>query len=399
MPTPAHATITVPLADRAYDVLVGAGLLDSLGERCAALFGQGRRAFLVFVAGLPDPLVIAASRSLAHHGFQVASASVRADEAHKSLGTLARLLVDIAETRHERTDPVVSLGGGVTGDLAGFLAATYRRGVPVVHCPTTLLSMVDASVGGKTGVNLLTDTGLKKNLVGAFWQPLLVLAYVASLATLPDRALRAGLAECFKHGMLGAMCDDESLFQWSTANLGAVLARDHAALIELVRRNVALKARVVVGDERESVGAGSAAPGSVQEAGGRALLNLGHTFAHAIEPIPTISPDSLPSNAPLQHGEAVALGLVAASVCAREAGLAPAAIHREVEAALRASGLPTAVRGLPDPAALLAAMGHDKKALGGRLRLVLPTGRGVARLVTEPATGAVEAGLAAIRAD
>lgn len=412
MPSPAMTTtIRVDLDERSYDAEVGPGLLESLGARCAALFGQGRRAFLVYDADLPDALVIASSRSLAHHGFHVSAASVRAEESAKSLGAVARLLVDLAQSRHERGEPVIALGGGVTGDVAGFLAAIYRRGAPVVQCPTTLLAMVDASVGGKTGVNLLTDSGLKKNLVGAFWQPSLVLADVVALTSLPDRHFRSGLAECLKHGMLGATCGDPGLFDWTVSRLGAILDRDAATLTELVARNIALKAKVVACDEREEAHASNkgdrtthhglqrngGAPNAIRAAGGRALLNLGHTFAHAIETIPGLTPDGDLRSAPLHHGEAVALGLIAASGAAESLGLAPKGLRAQVGEAVAACGLPRKIAGLPPDADLLDAMAHDKKVADNRLHLVLPTDgcRGV--VVADPPPSAVAAGWGAIR--
>ncbi len=379
-------TVVVHAASRDYEVVVGEGLLDSIGERLAPRFGPGRRAFLVYDAGLPDEAVIGVSRSLAHRGFHVSAASVHAEETRKTLGTLANLLVDLAESRQERGEPVIALGGGVVGDVGGFLAATYRRGIPVIQCPTTLLAMVDASVGGKTGVNLLTDAGLLKNMVGAFHQPDVVLADVGVLRSLPDRQFRAGLAECVKHALLSADAGDPDLLAWTLANAPRIVQRDTGVLIELIARNVAIKAAIVAGDEREeSTGDG-----------GRALLNLGHTFAHAIEPLPDLALGQ--SHITLLHGEAVALGLRAAAACARRAGLCPAGLPAALDEALAACGLPHEVSGLPPSAALLQRMSHDKKVLKGRTRLVLPLGEGRARVVENPPVEAVRAGLDAIRA-
>lgn len=384
--TPDARTVPVHTSTRDYDVVVGEGLLDTLGERLGPRFGPGRRAFLVYDAGLPDETVIGASRSLAHHGFLVSAASVQASEPRKTLGTIANLLVDIAETRQERGEPVIALGGGVVGDVAGFLAATYRRGVPVIQCPTTLLSMVDASVGGKTGVNILTDTGLLKNMVGAFHQPDLVLADIGSLRSLPDRQFRAGLAECVKHAMLSADAGDPGLLDWTLVHAARIARRDTGVLIELIARNVAVKASVVAGDEREE---------STGDRG-RALLNLGHTFAHAIEPLPELTIGDGPVT--LLHGEAVALGLVAAATCAARAGLCPNELPGDVSSALQACELPIEVGGLPEGASLLQRMSHDKKVLKGRARLVLPIGAGQSRVVVDPPVEAVLAGFDAIRA-
>ena len=322
-------------------------------------------------------------------GFAITTAQARATETDKSLETVERLLAEVAETNHERRDPVIALGGGIVGDVAGFVAAIYRRGVPVIQCPTTLLSMVDASVGGKTGVNLAgggaARGGLKKNFVGAFHQPALVVADVATLDSLPDRELRCGLAECVKHGLIAAAEDGGALLAWIEANLSRIAARDPASLVELVERNVRLKAGIVGRDERED-----------SDKDVRAALNLGHTFGHAIETLPGLTPDGDPAHAPLHHGEAVALGLVAAARCAEHLGLCERALGDRVVSVLRRIGLPVQVSGLPDSGAVLAAMRHDKKVQGGRLRLVLPTGAGV-RVVDDPDEAAIRTGLAAIR--
>ncbi|MBL0920534.1 MAG: 3-dehydroquinate synthase [Phycisphaerales bacterium] len=388
------ASIAVTVPGGSYEVLVGPRLLDAFGERLAERFGApGKRAFLVYDAGLPDEHVVAASRSLAHAGFMVSSASVQPTETAKTLGTAARILVDLAETRHERGEPVVALGGGVTCDLAGYVAAVYRRGVPVVHCPTTLLAMVDASVGGKTGVNLLTPAGLEKNMVGVFWQPAMVVADVQALLTLSERDFRAGLAECVKHGMIGGEADaegplDPGLLDWIEANAERILEREPATLAELVARNVALKARVVGADEREDAPAGLS----------RMLLNLGHTFAHAIETIPAASPSPKPEDAPLRHGEAVALGLLAACAASEALGLAQPSLRQRVEALLRRLGLPTQVYGLPAPAGVADRMRSDKKVSAGRLRIVAPREGSRAGVVALGDDRAAIAGLEAIGA-
>ncbi len=377
---------------RSYEVVVGCGLLGSLGTRVAAAFsgGSGRRAFLIHDEGLPGALVSEAERSLVGAGFRVTTTAVHASEEGKSLESFGRLLGLVSATKLERLDPIIALGGGIVGDLAGFVAATYRRGVPVVHCPTTLLSMVDASVGGKTGVNLVVDGALKKNMVGAFWQPALVLADTDLLASLPDRHFRSGLAECLKHGLI-SHATDAGLLDWTMDHLHGALGRDPKILAELVERNVRVKASFVADDEREEKS--SAAP---PRGGGRALLNLGHTFAHAIETIPGLSPTGKAEDAPLHHGEAVGLGLVAAAYTAtamdRLSWVDAERIRRTVEAA----GLPTRVAGLPGEEAMMALMLHDKKVVGGKLRLVLPVGAGRAEVVEDPVFEAVRAGLAAI---
>ena len=417
--------VRVALGERAYPVEIGVGVLDTLGERVRTALGrhtgetpapleqtpqsperergvaetpgpshtgetpvppgQCARAFLVTDDHLPSALVESATRSLGSAGFSVTVETVTATEPHKCLASLERLLTGLARSRHERGEPVVALGGGIVGDLAGFAAAAYRRGVPVIQCPTTLLAMVDASVGGKTGVNLSIGGALLKNMVGAFWQPRLVIADVAALRSLADRQFRAGLAECIKHGMIAGPIDS-SLAVWTAQALPRVHCRDESALVDLVARNVAVKARVVEQDERE-LGATA----------GRAVLNLGHTFAHAVETIPNLTPDGDPAHSPLLHGEAVALGLMAAAATAQALGRVDAGFAAALRSTLADAGLPTEVADLPDDGALLAAMAHDKKVACGRMRLVIPRAAGVATVVSDPPESAVRAGLASIR--
>lgn len=380
-----------------YDAIIGAPLLPTLGPTLNATESlsaatTGRRAFLVYDRDLPHEHVAEASRSLAHHGFAVSSAFAVASEPEKSLGVLERILEEIAITKHERRDVVVALGGGVVGDLAGFAAATYRRGVPFVQVPTTLLAMVDASVGGKTGVNLRTERGLLKNFVGAFHQPSLVVADVRTLTTLPDRHLRAGLAECVKHGMIGATCGDADLLPWTIATMPRFLAREDGPLTELVARNVALKARVVRDDPCEEKAA--------SDEGGlsRMLLNLGHTFAHAIETLPGVAGAGGTSAAPLVHGEAVALGLLAACAAGESMGMTAPETTRRAREAVEGAGLPAAASGLPASADVARRMLDDKKTSGGALRLVIPTAPGEAAVVANAPLDAAVAGVEAIRA-
>jgi 3-dehydroquinate synthase len=390
-------TVPIHLAstpERRYDVVVQPGALADLGPRIAATLGAGahgsrRRAFMVADAGLPGSLIDAARVSLDAAGFDAHVELLAPSESVKTLDTAEHLLERIIATRHERTDPLIAIGGGIVGDVAGFVASIYRRGVPVIQCPTTLLAMVDASVGGKTGVNLRAGDTLKKNMVGCFWQPRLVIADPGALASLPDRQLRAGLAECLKHGLISRATDPD-LFSWTRAALPRVLSRDGAALAQLIERNVRVKASFVAGDEREE---------ATSAEGGRAILNLGHTFGHAIETIPHLSPTADAGDAPLHHGEAVALGLVAAAATSAALGMLTPADAESVRAAVDAAGLPSRVAQLPSDDAILAAMAHDKKVAGGRLRLVLLRAIGNACVIDDPPTGAVVAGLRAIRAE
>ncbi|MFM9959252.1 MAG: 3-dehydroquinate synthase family protein [Phycisphaerales bacterium] len=424
-PTPQAHTIRVAAASRTYDVLVAPKVLHSLGEHLRRVT-PAKRAHLITDAVIPNALLATARASLEFAGYAVTISTTPAEERHKSLDAAQRLLSELLAAGHERTDPVVTLGGGIVTDLAGFVAATYRRGVPVVHCPTTLLAMVDAAVGGKSGVNLplsrATTTGgtspssescplsLMKNMVGAFWQPHLVLCDADALASLPARHLRAGMAECLKHALLAAGLpagagQDAALWRWTLDHLDAALALDHAAMSELIARNIAVKAAVVASDEREE------APSA---AGGRALLNLGHTYAHAIETLEGLTPlgqassppstrHALPPDSPpaapftLHHGEAVALGLIAAAFASAQLGWLSAADAQLVRDAVARAGLPIALRGLPTNELLRQRMMHDKKTAGGALRVILLKRLGEASVVERPDAGVVDAGWDAIR--
>lgn len=386
--TPAE-TVRVELAERTYDVCIGTGLLASVPTMAGAALGRPlRAASLVFDANTA-PHAADLARALRAAGVQLTEIELNASEKAKSLETFGRILAAMGAARLERNDPVIALGGGITGDVAGFAAASYRRGVPVIQCPTTLLSMVDASVGGKTGVNLDAGGSLQKNMVGAFHQPTVVVADIGTLSTLPDREFRAGLAECLKHGLLDSSpgAGGRTHLTWITDSLDRILARDPTVLVELIARSVAFKAGVVRGDERETAESG----------GGRALLNLGHTFAHAIETLHHLSPTDNPGDAPLLHGEAVGLGLVACATTAVRMGLAPAALPEQISTLLTRCWLPASVRGLPDGAQLLALMGADKKTTGGKLRLVLPCKTHHARAVEILDHAPVLAGWDAIR--
>jgi 3-dehydroquinate synthase len=387
--------VRVELGERSYDAIVGTMLIPRVGPLTRNALGDGpARAMLVADSALPPPLVQHASASLQSQGFAVATLALDATEPDKSVRNAERISIAMASARLERRDPVIALGGGIIGDLAGFAASMYRRGVPVVQCPTTLLSMVDAAVGGKTGANLSLPSGeLLKNLVGAFHQPSLVLADVDALTSLPSRHLRSGLAECLKHAMLALDIETNGehptdLFTATLDGAAACISADTRALSSLIARNIAIKARVVAADEREL---------STDAAGGRATLNLGHTFAHAIETIKALSPDSNPAHAPLHHGEAVALGLVAAANVGLSLGTLSAADSERVRAAVAALGLPDRVSGLPANEVLIARMQHDKKVSGGKLRLIVPHGIGRVQSHFDPPVRVIEAGWNAIR--
>jgi 3-dehydroquinate synthetase len=396
--TPAGAERRVrvePASAPAYDVRIGAGILRRLAGDLPELLGAAPgRVFVALDAGVPGAFSAPLLDGIRAGGAEVSCWTIDPTERVKSLETLGVLLEKIAASRLERREPVIAVGGGIVGDIAGYAAASYRRGVPVIQCPTTLLAAVDASVGGKTGVNLSIpgDAGgsdLLKNMAGAFHQPVAVVADVLAFASLPDRELRAGLAECVKHGTIAGDWGDPDLFAWTRRTAAAVLARDEAALIECVERNVGVKARVVAADERER-----------SDTGGRALLNMGHTYAHAMETLDGVGasgPDG-PLEPPLLHGEAVGLGLIAAAACSRAMGRVGDDDVASVRDAVNACGLPTAVSGLPGDDALVARMAHDKKASGGRLRLTLLRSLGRGELISGPPLEAVSAGWSAIRA-
>jgi 3-dehydroquinate synthase len=344
--------VTVGLEGRAYDVVIGPGLIDQAGARIRPLLKRARTAVVAdaTVAALHGQALTAA---LASAGIESTMILVPSGEASKSFEQLASLSDQLLALSLDRGDLIIAFGGGVVGDLAGFAAAIYKRGVDFVQIPTTLLSQVDSSVGGKTAI----DTPRGKNLIGAFHQPRLVLADLGVLDTLPDREMRAGYAEVIKYGMLG----DFSFFEWLETHGADVLRREPAALTHAIGRSVEMKAEIVVEDEKE--------------AGRRALLNLGHTFGHALEA-------EVGFGDALLHGEAVALGCAQAFRFSAALGLCPRQDARRVERAVAAAGLPAR---LSDIAAgpfsadrLIAHMGQDKKAEGGRLTLVLATAIGQA---------------------
>jgi 3-dehydroquinate synthase len=341
--------ITVGLGERSYAVRIEAGLL----ARGGAAIGEVARNRRIAVVG--DENVSAhvdtLLASLADAGFEGTAILLPAGEAAKSWATLEVLVDSLLNFGVSRGDHIVAVGGGVIGDLAGFAAAIVKRGVGFVQVPTTLLAQVDSSVGGKTGIN----TRRGKNLVGAFHQPSLVLIDPEVLDTLPPREMRAGYAEVVKYGLI----DDPEFFAWCEANGAAVLAGDAAARTHAIRHSVAAKARIVAADEHETNDI-------------RALLNLGHTFGHALEA-------EAGYDGSLLHGEAVAAGMALAFGFSVARGLCPAEDAARVVAHLRACGLPTSARECgvdADGATLVAHMRHDKKATGGVLPFLLARGIG-----------------------
>jgi 3-dehydroquinate synthase len=337
-------SFTVNLSERSYPICFGADLVAEVRAAVAGLAGAGRR-----IAVVTDNNLVAHQGEALTAMFGAAPLLVlEPGEGTKSLAELGRVLDFLAAQRIDRTGAVFAVGGGVIGDLAGFAAAAYLRGVDLVQIPTTLLAMVDSSVGGKTGINLAAG----KNLVGAFHQPRAVFAATGLLATLPPREFAAGMAEVIKTGLLG----DAALFAQLERS---PLRVDSPELADVVRRCCALKARIVEADERE-----------LAPEGGRALLNLGHTFGHAIEQVTGYGV--------YLHGEAVAIGLGAAARLSRKLGLIGADDVARVEAVLAVHGLPTRLRAPLAVADLQAAMARDKKVRAGGLRFVVLHSLGVA---------------------
>jgi 3-dehydroquinate synthase len=356
-------TVPVGLGTRAYDVLVGEGLLDAAGRLIAPFQKRGRTAVV------SDETVWALhgerlTASLSAAGIEALPVIVPPGEQTKSFEGLADVSDRLLALELDRGDIVTAFGGGVVGDLAGFAAAVYKRGIDFVQIPTTLLAQVDSSVGGKTAI----DTPRGKNLVGAFHQPKLVLADLTVLSTLPDREMRAGYAEIIKYGLLG----DLAFFEWLEANVAAVLAREPAALAHAVARSVEMKAEIVAEDEKEQ--------------GRRALLNLGHTFGHALE-AETGYGDTL------LHGEAVGVGMALAFRFSARQGLANGQDALRATRAIAASGLPTAMADVPghpfDATRLVAHMAQDKKAEAGRLTFILARALGDAFVAKDVDAAAV----------
>ena len=366
--------IHVALGDAAYDVVIEPGLLDRLGELVAAVADRPA-AVLAVDERIATTHGALANRSLQDAGFTTTVVTLAADESRKTLDTVQGMYQKMlaGAVRPTRGSPVVAMGGGIIGDTAGFAAATYQRGLPLVHVPTTLLAMVDASIGGKTGVNFeLPGGGLGKNLIGAFWQPKAVLVDPAVLGTLGKRDLRCGLAECVKTAIIA----DATLLDYVSDRVSAILALDTATLIELIDRCVRIKVAIVCEDERET--------------GRRALLNLGHTFAHAIEAHQRLG---------LRHGEAVSIGLAAAMECGVRTGRMNEADRGRVTAVLETIGLPLTLPAGADVKALTYAMQFDKKAVDGRVRLVVPEGIGKASIRDDVPEEVVAAAWAAVGAD
>ncbi|MDE1156873.1 MAG: 3-dehydroquinate synthase [Neorhizobium sp.] len=344
--------VHVPLGERAYDILIGPGMIGRAGGEITSRL-KGRRAAIVTDENVAPLYLEALMDSLQTDGIEAVSLALPAGEKTKSLDHLSTVCDMVLSARIERNDAVIALGGGVIGDLAGFAAGIVRRGVRFVQIPTSLLAQVDSSVGGKTGIN----TRHGKNLLGVFHQPDLVLADTAALDTLSEREFRAGYAEVAKYGLI----DKPDFFAWLEKNAREVF-KGGAERIEAIAVSCQAKSDVVVEDERET--------------GRRALLNLGHTFGHALEAATHYD------SSRLVHGEGVSIGMVLAYQFSARMNLASPDDARRVEAHLKSVGLPTRISDipgeLPPTVQLLDAIAQDKKVKGGKLTFILTRGVGEA---------------------
>jgi len=346
-------TLAVELGARSYPIHIGSGVIARAGELLERVVK--RRAIVVTNATVAGHYLSPLRAALNTRGIAVDSVLVPDGEAHKAWPTLQDIVTRLLELRAERSTPLIALGGGVVGDLAGFAAAIYQRGMPFVQIPTTLLAQVDSSVGGKTGIN----HPLGKNMIGAFWQPSAVLIDVDCLRTLPARERTAGLAEVIKYGAIR----DAGFFAWLESNAERLQAGDAEALTHAITESCRIKAEIIGADERE--------------AGERALLNFGHTFGHAIE--------AAQGYGQWLHGEAIGAGmLIASRLSERVCGLPASDAHRVADLVARC-GLPTAPPSIAH-ARWLELMGRDKKVAGGVLRLILleRLGHAVIRADVEP---------------
>ncbi len=347
--------IRVVLGSNSYEILVGPGLLDQAG-RLLQENGFAGKLVVITHPGLNRQYGEALCRTLAGDGFSVSTLLVPEGEAQKTLATAGRLYQELTDVFAERTTPVLALGGGVIGDLAGFVAATYLRGVPLVQVPTTLLAQVDSSIGGKVAV----DHDRIKNRIGAFYQPSLVIADTDTLKTLPAAELANGLAEVIK----SAAIMSQEFFSFLEENLGRIIAGEAGVLEEVVFRTAAIKAGVVMKDERDS--------------GLRNILNFGHTVGHAVESV---------SGFDMPHGQAVAIGMVVAARISREMGLLDKNGLDRLTGIIEKAGLPVKMPGISTEK-VMQAMKHDKKVAQDKIRFVLLESIGNA-MITDKVTPAL----------
>lgn len=358
-------TVHVTLAERSYTIEIGAGLLAEAGSFLAAR-RRATHAVVITDNHVQEPHAVEVASRLADSGATVDLIVIEPGELSKCVETASEIWEKLLDLGADRKTTIVAVGGGVVGDLAGFVAATYARGLAYLQVPTTLLAQVDSSVGGKTGINLPRA----KNMVGAFWQPLGVLIDTDVLATLPSREYRAGLAEVVKYGVIL----DAEFFAYLERHVDGLVERRPEVLKHVIARSCELKAQVVGLDEREETGA-------------RAVLNYGHTFCHAFE--------ALAGYGRLLHGEAVSIGMLCASRLAERLGRVDATFTARQRDLLALLGLPVEAPASLDADELLAVMSRDKKVEHGRLRFVLPAEMGRVELVGGIGGDDVRAALAA----
>ncbi|MFK8112737.1 MAG: 3-dehydroquinate synthase [Rubripirellula sp.] len=346
-PNPPVCTVNVPLGQRSYNIEITTGAVDRFADSIRSAIGDLSHAIIIADEAVDERWAHSLSSSLADSNtnapVRVSKSVVPSGEPSKSISQFESLLKWTLESGGDRRSVVIAFGGGVIGDLAGYVAASFTRGIRFVQVPTTLLAMVDSSVGGKTGINLPGA----KNMVGAFWQPSLVLIDTDVLATLPDRSYLSGLAEVIKYGVI----DDADFFQWLESNAEALVNRDGDALRYAIQKSCESKANVVGEDERET-------------SGRRAILNYGHTFAHAIE--------ATAGYGTLLHGEAVSIGMQMAARLAIDLGMVDQDLLRRQTALIEACKLPITFAGA-DADQMLPVMMRDKKVAHGKLRFILPT--------------------------
>ena len=333
--------VPVSLGERSYEIVIGSGILSAIGDTVRGL-GLGPKMMIITSTRLWSLYGRTVQDSLAARGFDISVAHMNDDEESKSVQTVMSLYDRLVEDEFDRNSGIIAVGGGVVGDVAGFAAATFMRGIHLVQVPTTLLAQVDSSIGGKTGVNLPSG----KNLVGAFYQPSLVWADVSTLRTLPERELRSGLAEVIKYAVIA----DPGLLDAIEGSIRSLSKASNETLVEIVSRSCSIKARIVGQDEREH--------------GVRSILNYGHTVGHALE--------ALTDYKYYTHGEAIAIGMIAAARIAHEISATDQNTVDIQERLISAAGLPTRIDHSFGWQSIVHQLAKDKKRLAGRTRWVLP---------------------------
>lgn len=356
-----HRQIIVPLGERTYPIYVGTEMTASFAPTCQQ-HQIAQSVVIITDTNVAKHYLKPLEQNLLRYKFHVTSIVIPPGERQKSLTRANRIFTTMLEKGIGRKSAVIALGGGVIGDLAGFVAAVYHRGVPFIQVPTTLLSQVDSSVGGKVAVN----HPLGKNMIGAFYQPTFVWTDVNCLKTLPDREISCGLGEVVKYGVIW----DAELFSYLEEHLDTILRLDREAVMHVQARCCEIKSHIVAQDERET--------------GLRMVLNFGHTIGHALE--------AAGQYRVLKHGEAVLLGMIAESFIAREQGLIDGSSYQRIEQLIRRIPLSCKLSSLK-PASILKAMSHDKKSVGGKKRFVLPTRIGEVRVVEQVEPGLIQESL------